>query len=428
MTVDLAYAFDSARQAGLSAAAELLVRSAIVRSMSGVPIQFPDGIDASGSGKTFSIPPSYAGEDISSMWEDFIGEANEVGGTILVPNVDEPFIVPKVNIGAAGSYKVPHILGEYFSGHYRDATGYGSKIKLKDGEDGTLFTVAASDDEDVGPGPFILENLLIDYNSSNQSGTAYCVDFSNHTATSNSQRSGFFRRCFIRNVRTSGIRSGTRRNAGVMEQVVVETCGASALQMGSCSDWRGQNCDFGSVVGATVQDSGADSVFFNQCNFYSAGTHNYKGDLAAGDHYFLNCSFDRAERNGVDINTTDDDPWVFTNCRWGLNGAATNDTYADFNIGANNTLVAAINCPILANSASNKPRYTFNVAAGGSIMFVGPQIPSSAYVTAVANDLTRVFGLRGPRPTITGSKGANAALTDLLTKLAAMGLITDGTS
>lgn len=43
-------------------------------------------------------------------------------------------------------------------------------------------------------------------------------------------------------------------------------------------------------------------------------------------------------------------------------------------------------------------------------------------------DLAFYGGTPGPKPTITGSRGGNAALADLLTELEALGLIVDSTS
>ena len=46
-----------------------------------------------------------------------------------------------------------------------------------------------------------------------------------------------------------------------------------------------------------------------------------------------------------------------------------------------------------------------------------------------STDVIKFFGGTGSaKPTIAGSRGANAALADLLTKLATMGLIVDGTT
>lgn len=374
------------------------------------------------------VPASEAGTDISSRWSDYIDEANEFGSTIVIPRGE--FTVPKKNVGAAGSYRVPHITGEYFSGHYTDPASYGSVLKLKDDEDGTLFTVAASDASDVGPGPFTVENLLIDMNRTHQAGTGYCVDFSNHTASVNKQRSGFFRRCYIKDVQTSGIRIGTLRNAGLLDQVTILGCGTgaagSALQFGSCNDWWIQDCNFGVTLGAAVQDSGAGSIFYVNCNFFIGGTHGYKGDTSSLDHYFINCSFDTNARDGVNIGTSGDYPWLFSNCRFQQNSYSANDTYAHVNV-AGNTLVGVSNCGFFPGSTNN-PKYAAQMSAGGVITLTTPIVKSGAYVTALTNSISSLFGLIGPKPTITGSRGGNAALADLLIKMVAMGLITDGTS
>lgn len=70
------------------------------------------------------------------------------------------------------------------------------------------------------------------------------------------------------------------------------------------------------------------------------------------------------------------------------------------------------------------------LAAGdGSALVTGAYVRADTFATTTA---ATKLGFRGSTPvtkaTVTGSRGANAALADLLTKLAALGLITDGTS
>ena len=69
-------------------------------------------------------------------------------------------------------------------------------------------------------------------------------------------------------------------------------------------------------------------------------------------------------------------------------------------------------------------RTAMAAATSGSI--VGPTGPTGATGPAGATGATGPTP--GPRQTVTGSRGGNAALASLLTALATLGLITDSTS
>jgi hypothetical protein len=430
MTVDLAFAFDTARQAGLSAAAELLVRSALIRSMTGIPIGFPDGLDLYGDGKTFPIPASLAGQDITSWWEDNWGAANETGGTILVPPGE--FIIPASVAGQAGSYKVPAIVGARYDGHPTAASTFGSALKLKDGADADMFQVAASDASDIGPGPLTIMGVTLDGNRTAQSGSNHVINYLSHTATSNKQRSGFLHNVYIKNAQTSGIRVGVLRNAGIISNSFILFCGTagagSAMQFGSCNDWELYGLKAGVTEGAVIQDSGAGSLYAFGCAFFIGGTHGYKGDTAALDHIFEACSFDTNDEHGAMVDTAGDYPWAFNGCRWQQNSFAANDVSSHLKIGAGNTLVSVTGGNFFPGSTNNA-KYVYDITAGGKVTHVGGALKTGAYVTAFSNDMPAVYGvLPGERQAITGSRGGNAALANLLTGLVAAGLITDGTS
>lgn len=306
------------------------------------------------------------------------------------------FVTGPLTVGAAGSYNSCTIRGDSFSGHYTNTGNIGTVIKLKDSSNATLFTVAAADASDVGPGPVGFENVWLRGNRSNQTGTSYAVDFSNHTATANKARSGFFNRVRITEFRTSGVRVGTLRNAGYMEQVVILDVGngstGSALQLGSCADWRFFGCDFGSTLGPVVQDSGASIINYVGCNFFSGGTHGYKADTAAGDHYFTGCSFDRNARDGVNIATTTPYHWVFAGCRFTINSQETTNTYADVNI-TDNPNVSFVGCSFASGGVSNFPQYTLRLtgATTKGISLIGCTIDDDAYLTGLTQDVTNLM-------------------------------------
>ncbi len=103
---------------------------------------------------------------------------------------------------------------------------------------------------------------------------------------------------------------------------------------------------------------------------------------------------------------------------------------------------------IASIAASTYNKKLINVAAydadGGYVQIYGYDYVGSAGIPLKLNQyggattmggslgVTGNFAVNGAtvaaKPTVTGSRGSNAALADLLTKLAAMGLITDGTS
>jgi len=62
--------------------------------------------------------------------------------------------------------------------------------------------------------------------------------------------------------------------------------------------------------------------------------------------------------------------------------------------------------------------------------FGSPSSPDGYVLGPNSTDLIGFYGLATPiaKPTVTGSKGANAALTSLMTALVALGLVIDTTS
>jgi hypothetical protein len=68
-------------------------------------------------------------------------------------------------------------------------------------------------------------------------------------------------------------------------------------------------------------------------------------------------------------------------------------------------------------SASNKPRQLSDANSQGTVLGQG------------ATDLIAFYGATPvAKPTVTGSKGSNAALASLIAQLVALGLITDTTT
>lgn len=353
------------REIGLDEDRALVIRSGAIRTQDGLPVSFPDGISGTGiDAASYGVVADGVTDDTTAL-QAAINAAVAANGILNLPEGE--IITGPLTIGAAGSYNTCAIVGVDYDGHYSTTTSRRTVIKLKANSNDTLFTIPASDASDVGPGPVKFENLWLKGNSSNQTGTVYAVNFVSHTLTSNKQRSGFFRRVRIEDFDTGGVRAGTLRNAGIMEQVVILNIGSggvgSALIFGSCQDWRFWACDFGVTGAAVVQDSGAQITTFTSCNFFNGGTHGYKADSGSGANFFVGCSFDRNERNGVTIAPSAEEHWTFSNCRFTINSQATNNTYFDVSV-TDTPNVQFIGCYFAkgGGSITNFPAYHFDLS------------------------------------------------------------------
>lgn len=325
-----------------------------------------------------------------------ITAATAVNGKVWFPIPSAEYLTGALTVGTAGSYNTCSFVGEAADFQFNSTTSRGVVLKLKDSTNGTMFTVAASNASDVGPGPVTFENLWLKGNRTNQSGTSYAVTFTSHTASSNKQRSGYFKRVRIQEFRSGGVLIGTLRNAGVMDQVVILDIGASgsgvgsAINFGSAADWRFINCDFGNCEGAAVQDSGSGPSFFTQCNFFTA-LHGYKADTSSLEKFFENCSFDRNNRYGAYISPSSAKMFSFSGCRFSINSQETNATYSDLYVGddSNVTLVGCV-FPKGGVTVTNFPAYHVETAGTtDGVVLAGCKFESTA-AGAITNDFTKI--------------------------------------
>jgi hypothetical protein len=72
--------------------------------------------------------------------------------------------------------------------------------------------------------------------------------------------------------------------------------------------------------------------------------------------------------------------------------------------------------------------YGFQCAKAQTLTLNGANINLLANAGSLPATLSLLGGATSPRPIITGSKGANAALVSLMPALQALGLVTDSTS
>jgi len=349
--------------------------------------------------RKYGASPSASAAANTAAFQAAINAACLVNGTVYVPPANAPYLVNKLTMGQTGSYRSCAIVGGGYNGHYSESSSYGAVLKLADGTNDDMFFVPQGNASSVGPGPLVLEDIWLQGNRSNQSGSSSAINLESHTASADKQRGAFLRRVRISNFLTHGVRIGTLRNAGVMEQVAILDIGTgstgSAIVGGSAADWRFDTCDFGVCAGAVVQDSGLDIASYTKCNFFN-GLNGYKADTATGSKHFVQCSFDRNGRDNVIL--TPDAPVMvsFTACRFTIGSQAANNTYADVRID-DNPYVMFESCNFETSTATNKPAriLDLNGTTTKGIGFVNCKIDSGAYVTEITQDTANLntFGL-----------------------------------
>ena len=121
----------------------------------------------------------------------------------------------------------------------------------------------------------------------------------------------------------------------------------------------------------------------------------------------------------------------FIGCRGYRNSQQTTDTYDHFRVSGTRNLFLA--CEADEESTdTKKPKYALNdqSSASGATLNHYALNEWRSYVTAATNFAGSNDGYLDlfSNPTVTGAKGGNVALASLVTQLAAIGLITDGTS
>jgi hypothetical protein len=87
------------------------------------------------------------------------------------------------------------------------------------------------------------------------------------------------------------------------------------------------------------------------------------------------------------------------------------------------------NIGVYAGASGGQVNWGLYVAAGNAYVAENLQVDGNATICNAAGDTLKFHGGTGStQQTVTGSRGGNAALADLLTKLATLGIIVDGTS
>jgi hypothetical protein len=442
---------------------------------------------------------SYGTVDITIGMQNAVNFSILNNRKLLAPNGNYTF--GSITVGSVGSRGTCEIEGESYSANFSDTTTLnGVVFTLLDNTNSSMFVVPESNASDIGPGTVKFSNIWFRGNRSNQSGTSYAVSFNSHTLTANKQRAGYFENVRITNFLTGGIFGGQLRNAGIVNKTVILDCSSWAVLLGSNSDWRFNECDFG-VCGIGLYLSGGGAVIATATNFFSNTTHGVKIDSTAGDASFFGCSIDRNGQDGL-LLTGNGYPINFTGCRFTLNSASANNTYFDIRLIDVPNGIQMIGTLFEKDPASAvKPAYSIKTeGTTDNVIVVGSwfDLSNTPYATAFTNDFTKLIQdndsiihknyridpdiaainyvrLKGgtafspalvgcggdvnagliiaaqttgnvtigrsanklgfydatvPRSlqTITGNRGGNAALADMITKLANMNLIVDSTT
>lgn len=244
----------------------------------------------------------------------------------------------------------------------------------------------------------------------------------------------------------------------IIGNVVVNSGGRGISASGPASSIGGQRVR---IIGNQVIDPGSTAitddtnigtqdwvVTGNEISFSttarSAITLNGTGMLVADNRIFYSGSIVTAAGNGITLSATASNSTVTGNLVTGNGkcniGVSVTTGVSNVTV-LNNNIIGTASNAILATSvsASNMFSGNFCTITGGGAFTLGSALGVGNYNTA--DGLTKdagphrfdgTVGFNGTnpiaKPTVTGSKGANAALTSLLTQLAAYGLITDSST
>jgi hypothetical protein len=339
--------------------------------------------------------------DNTTNLQTAINAACAVGGALLFPY--GKYVTGPLTIGATGSYQSCALIGERMDGQYADllpSTIDGSVISLKSQGNGHLFTVPPADASDVGPGPPLIQDIWLDGNNSAQTGSFWLIDLPSHTATGNKCRAIFLSRVRGSRAAGGGLRIGTLRNAGYVDETAILGTTGPAVQMGSANDWRFFGGDLWSTGANCLYSPGGGSATFYTTNFFSSGvTHGVKIDASSTDHSFFGCSFDRNARSGIYVLGTAGNhyPVSLVNCRFTINGQATDNTYSDIVCDGPARRVQAIGCTFQKSSLTNRPKYCVETANGADgVVVVGSHIRRDSgalepFGTSFTNDTSKVY-------------------------------------
>jgi len=302
-----------------------------------------------------------------------------------------------------------------------------SILKLKNGTNASQILIP------TGASNCVLENLWLDGNGANQSGTSHNVEIPNSTAPGSFENT-FTKiyRCGIHDAKTNGVYIGLGRGAcSVAQSWVMLTISHGIVVNGSDCEIEGTlvgacgsgGAGTGVLVGpdsTTIDGIHANALVtrITNCDIFS----NANGVLVTSPMVSIhNCGIDRNMLYGVRVAAGC--TASVGGCLFHYNSRAANGTYADVatEVGAFASVVGNIfanvdGAPVLPAFAAQ----IFGAGIGGApaMFYAGNQYQAGSATIGETNAI----------PTASGSRGDNAGLASLLSALAASGLIVDSTT
>lgn len=316
-----------------------------------------------------------------------------------------------------------------------------SWLKLKDGTNASLIRGAS------GIANVRLERLAFDGNKTNNS-SGHVVEMVDTAAQDTDWR---IIDCYIHNSPVDGIHIGVGRQACRIERVMVQSSGQHGMNL------RGADTV---VHGCLIGNSTMDGIYVDSTG--SPGSwviriestdiwNNRVGINLQGPHMvtIVGAGIDRNMQHGIYVGANCQGVSLF-GCHMHMNSRQTNAGYSHITMVSTGQL-AVVGCQFEHEDAvtyPNKPAWAIDAQAGTTWQF-GNLLDASATTNGASgliSDQTKLVGdLHGPlahkgatagfygtaavaKPTVTGSRAGNAALTSLLTALASQGLITNSSS
>ncbi len=321
--------------------------------------------------------------------------------------------VKTLTVGVEGQREVCNFIGAGWNGDVGRSTTGGTHLRLISGTNDSMIVVPST-----AP-PFTIENIYLDGNGTNQTGTSYGIDLVDYTTDSNRARAVLARNVWIQGFLTAGIYAGLLRNAGVLDHVTVLGGSTAAIVLASNNDWRFANVDAGSSLTGPALYLTGGGTFTSVASNYFSSKNGVRIDASALDAQFIGGSIDTNTEDGVVLlgSTPESDTSammrVFSAVWLRGNGYSAANTFSDFKlVGEKHAMLTGVQ--FLASTPShtggNLPKYHINVDANSSnVRIVGTSYqdtPPLSYATAFSNDPQKLiaadipfnlkYGVNGP--------------------------------
>jgi hypothetical protein len=247
-----------------------------------------------------------------------------------------------------------------------------------------------------------LENLYIDGNKANNSGTSHGVYFptvSYSVGTDYAYSAAIFQVNIV-DCETSGIYVGNNRNAGSFARGSVRNCGSSGIFIGASSDWHLYHFGSGGHGLHGVYNAGGQILRIQDMDIYSNTQNGIKMDASATVMWVSGGSIDRNGQHGIllDGSGTTDRLVSILGTLFFENSSETTNTYSDITL--NNWYGGSAVGTMHRRSAVADPKYLLRFAGtSGNFQMVNPIFDQTTppYGTALTDDLMAVRLVNGSR-------------------------------